>query len=55
MYTVGEYLLGLFFTSSNGVKQGGILSPLFFLMYIWIILAHSLVHNISAVVPVTLL
>ena len=32
MYTVGEYLLGLF-TSSNGVKQGGILSPLFFNVY----------------------
>ena len=33
MYTVGEYLLGLFFTSNNGVKQGGILSPLFCNVY----------------------
>ena len=32
MYTVGEFLLG-FFTSTNGVKQGGILSPLFFNVY----------------------
>ena len=33
MYTVGEYLLGLYFTSSNGVKQGCILSTLFFNVY----------------------
>ena len=32
MYTVGELLLG-FFTSTNGVKQGGILSPLLFNVY----------------------
>ena len=32
MYTVGEFLLGLF-TSTNGVKQGGILSQLFFNVY----------------------
>ena len=51
----GGISIRTFFTSSNGVKQGGILSPLFFNVYMDNLSSQLSVHNISAVVPVTLL